>query len=67
MVGYMRIFMGAAKDRLEALSVSPNASSAAHIRAVTLVLMILVHDIAGAVALVASLGSLPTTKARCLS
>lgn len=63
MVGYMRIFMGAARDRLDALSVSPSASTSAHMRALTLVLCILTHDLVGITALINNLGAMSATKA----
>lgn len=64
MVGYMRIFMGAAKDRLESLVVSPRATTLAHIRALALVVVILVHDVAGMAALLSSVNSMSITKVR---
>jgi hypothetical protein len=51
MVGYMRIFMGVARDRLDALSVSPSSTTTAHMRALALVLCILGHDLVGIAAL----------------
>eukprot|EP00197_Chlamydomonas_leiostraca_P007948 CAMPEP_0202862562 /NCGR_PEP_ID=MMETSP1391-20130828/3557_1 /ASSEMBLY_ACC=CAM_ASM_000867 /TAXON_ID=1034604 /ORGANISM="Chlamydomonas leiostraca, Strain SAG 11-49" /LENGTH=736 /DNA_ID=CAMNT_0049542111 /DNA_START=87 /DNA_END=2294 /DNA_ORIENTATION=- len=42
--GFMRIFMGVGRDRLEGLMAAPGAPLSAHMRAVTLVLLILVHD-----------------------
>lgn len=64
MVGYMRIFMGAAKDRLESLVVSPRATTLAHVRALALVVVILVHDVAGMAALLSSVNSMSITKVR---
>ena len=64
MLGFMRVFLGAAKDRLESLMQSPTASTLSHLRTLLLVLIILVHDVAGIAALVASLGVLPMTKVR---
>ncbi|KAG1676963.1 hypothetical protein FOA52_014839 [Chlamydomonas sp. UWO 241] len=63
MVGYMRIFMGVARDRLDALSVSPSSTTSAHMRALALVVCILGHDLVGVAALINSLGAMSTTKA----
>uniref|UniRef100_A0A7R9W0Y7 RING-type domain-containing protein n=1 Tax=Chlamydomonas euryale TaxID=1486919 RepID=A0A7R9W0Y7_9CHLO len=63
MIGFMRVFMGAARDRLETLNVSPSASTYAHMRALALVLLILGHDLVGAAALASSLSHMSTTKA----
>ena len=62
MIGFMRVFLGAAKDRLEVLSLSPSASVSSHLRALTLALAILAHDIVGIIAIVSSLDTLTMTK-----
>lgn len=62
MIGFMRVFLGAAKDRLEALSISPTVSVLSHLRTLALALAILVFDIVGITAIVSSLDVLPMTK-----
>ena len=47
MVGFWRIFAGAAKDRLEALALSPRAPPYAHARALGLLLTVMSQDAAG--------------------
>jgi hypothetical protein len=52
-------FMGMARDRLEGLMAAPGASLSAHLRAVTLVVVILTHDIMAAEALIGALRAAP--------
>jgi autocrine motility factor receptor len=47
MVGYMKMFVGAAKDRLEALMASPMAPATMHFRTLSLLMMILFNDLMG--------------------
>jgi autocrine motility factor receptor len=47
MVGYMKMFVGAAKDRLETLMASPMAPATMHFRTLSLLMMILFNDLMG--------------------
>jgi autocrine motility factor receptor len=64
MIGFMRVFLGAAKDRLEVLSLSPSASVSSHLRALALALTILVYDTFGTIAIISSLDTMSLTKVR---
>eukprot|EP00798_Chlamydomonas_sp_ICE-L_P020708 gene20708-27517_t len=44
MVGFWRIFAGAAKDRMEALAMSPRSQAHSHVRAVSLLFLIMIQD-----------------------
>lgn len=57
--GFMRIFMGVARDRLEGLMAAPQASFLAHVRAVSLVTLILIHDASAVGSLVAAANAPP--------
>ncbi|KXZ50741.1 hypothetical protein GPECTOR_15g426 [Gonium pectorale] len=45
-VGYLRVFLGAAKDRLESLIAAPAVRLGRHIRGVALLLLVLAHNVA---------------------
>ncbi len=47
LVGHMRMFVGAAKDRLEALMATPTASGSSHARALALLVTMLGTDAVG--------------------
>ncbi|MEW5314132.1 MAG: hypothetical protein WDW38_005652 [Sanguina aurantia] len=55
-IAYMRVFVGAAKDRLEMLAAAPASTNASHARALSLLSLTLLHNMAAAVLLVRSLG-----------
>jgi hypothetical protein len=54
----MRLFLGAAKDRLEALLAVPSSSAAGRLRPLALVLLLLLADAAAAAALASMAGRL---------
>ncbi|MEW5305309.1 MAG: hypothetical protein WDW36_007858 [Sanguina aurantia] len=55
-IAYMRVFVGAAKDRLEMLAAAPASTNASHARALSLLSLTLLQNVAAAVLLVQSLG-----------
>ncbi|GAX79862.1 hypothetical protein CEUSTIGMA_g7302.t1 [Chlamydomonas eustigma] len=62
MIGFMRVFLGSAKDRLDTLMQAPSTGWLSYLRPLALVLLIVVHDVCGIIALMSSLDVLSTTK-----
>jgi hypothetical protein len=62
MIGFMRVFLGSAKDRLDTLMQAPSSTLVSHLRPLALVLLIVAHDVFGIIALLSSLDVLSITK-----
>lgn len=58
-VGFLKMFVGLARDRFDSLISSPTATVAAHARTLALLLLLFANDVAWIVALLSDRGGTP--------